>query len=224
MDGAYPQELMPEGKLMIDGFLCCLDVSKVPQRSIDKQIEFVGALLNNALKTKKPVVVATTKGELAMPDYVKEVERLITRKDFKGSIPLVETSAHENINVEAAFLLLAHLIDKTKGRAKILPFSEARKNRHELLEVAKEAFINLLRTMVSDSKATWNACRKKLEPESDFIHYVELFGCDQAKKEFRAHTKRLRDEHIRTKEQRYLFRLPVLLKHFIPTLDHLPER
>ena len=41
------------------------------------------------------------------------------RKEFKGNIPLVETSAHENINIEAAFLLLAHLMDKTKVLASL---------------------------------------------------------------------------------------------------------
>ncbi|CAL1547999.1 unnamed protein product [Lymnaea stagnalis] len=192
-DVAYPQVLMPEGKLTIDGFLCCFDVSKVPQRTIEKQVEFVAALLNNALKTKKPVVIATTKGDTSCQEYVKEAEKLINRKEFKGN-------------------------------SKILPFVDARKQRHELLEVAKEAYIHLLRTNVVDPKAVWNTWKKKLEQESDFGHYVEMFGTEQARKEFRAHTKRLRDEQIRLREQRYLSLLPQLLKLFLPTLDSIPER
>ncbi|XP_055899614.1 rho GTPase-activating protein 5-like isoform X4 [Biomphalaria glabrata] len=223
-DSAYPQVLMPEGKLTIDGFICCFDVSKVPQRTIEKQVEFVAALLNNALKTKKPVVLATTKGDVASQEFVKEAEKLANRKEFKGNVLLVETSAHENINVEAAFMLLAHLIDRTKAKGKILPFGEARKQRYEVLEVAKEAYIHLLRTTVVDPKAVWNTCRKKLELESDFGHYVEMFGTEQARKEFRAHTKRLRDEQIRLREQRYLSLLPQLLKLFLPELDSVTER
>ncbi|KAK0060412.1 rho GTPase-activating protein 190-like isoform X4, partial [Biomphalaria pfeifferi] len=223
-DSAYPQVLMPEGKLSIDGFICCFDVSKVPQRTIEKQVEFVAALLNNALKTKKPVVIATTKGDVASQEFVKEAEKLANRKEFKGNILLVETSAHENINVEAAFMLLAHLIDRTKAKGKILPFGEARKQRYEVLEVAKEAYIHLLRTTIVDPKAVWNTCRKKLELESDFGHYVEMFGTEQARKEFRAHTKRLRDEQIRLREQRYLSLLPQLLKLFLPELDSVTER
>ncbi|GFN96257.1 rho GTPase-activating protein [Plakobranchus ocellatus] len=223
-DSAYPQVLMPEGKLTIDGFLCCFDVSHVPQRSIEKQVEFVAALLNNAAKTKKPVVLATTKGDSSSPEYVKEAERLLNRKEFRGSVSLVETSAHENINVEAAFLLLAHLIGKTKPKHKILPFADARRQRHELLEVAKEAYIHLLRTNVSDPKAVWPTWRKRLEAESDFGHYVDLFGTEQARKEFRAHTKRLRDELVRLREQRYLSLLPALLKLFLPTMECITER
>ena len=215
---------MPEGKLNIDGFLCCFDVSRVPQRSIEKQVEFVAALLNNAAKTKKPVVLATTKGETSCPEYVKEAERLLNRKEFKGSVSLVETSAHENINVEAAFLLLAHLIGKTKSKHKILPFADARRQRHEILEVAKEVYIQLLRSQVTDPKAVWPLWRKRLEAESDFGHYVDLFGTEQARKEFRAHTKRLRDEQIRLREQRYLSLLPTLLKLFLPTMECITER
>ncbi|KAH9518727.1 hypothetical protein Btru_006096 [Bulinus truncatus] len=223
-DSAYPQVLMPEGKLAIDGFICCFDVSKVPQRTVEKQVEFVTALLNNALKSKKPVVLATTKGDTACQEFVKEAEKLINKKEFKGNVLLVETSAHENINIEAAFMLLAHLIDKTKAKSKILPFVEARKQRYEILEVAKEAYIHLLRTTIVDPKAVWNTCKKKLEQESDFGHYVEMFGTEQARKEFRAHTKRLRDEQIRLREQRYLSLLPQLLKLFLPELDSITER
>ena len=223
-DSAYPQVLMPEGKVSIDGFLCCFDVSKVPQRNIEKQVEFVASLLNNAIKTKKPVVLATTKGDGSCQEYVKEAEKLRDRKEFKGNIPLVETSAHENINVEAAFLLLAHLMDKTRARNKILPFLDARKQRNEVLTVAKDAYLGLLKGNVRDPKASWTTWKKKLEQESDFGHYVEIFGTDQARKEFRAHTKRLRDEQIRSKEQRYLEKLPVLLKMFLPSLESIPER
>jgi len=72
------------------------------------------------MKTKKPVVLVTTKNDEANEVYVKEAERLLQRKEFKGALPLVETSAHENINVDQAFITLAQLIDRTKGRPKVL--------------------------------------------------------------------------------------------------------
>lgn len=223
-DNAYPQVQIPEGKLAIDGFLCCFDVSRVPQRSIEMQVEFVSALLSNVLKTKKPVVLVTTKGDASCQDYIRDAEKLINRKEFKGSVLLVETSAHENINVEAAFMLLAHLIDKTRAKNKILPFQEARKQRLELLEVAREAFIQLLRRNVTDPKGLWSVWKKRLESESDFIHYIEMFGTELALKEFRAHAKRLRDDQIRTRELYYLSLLPTVLKLFLPSLEFLTER
>lgn len=37
--------------------------------------------------------------------FIREAERLVNRKEYKGLIPVVETSAHENINVDHAFFL-----------------------------------------------------------------------------------------------------------------------
>ncbi|OWF54503.1 Rho GTPase-activating protein 190 [Mizuhopecten yessoensis] len=222
-DSAYEQKLMPEGKLNIDGFICCFDVSQVQQRSLEQQVEFVTLLLNGAIKTKKPVVMVTTKTDEANDRYVKEVERLLSKREYKNNIPLVGTSAHENVNVEQAFLTLAHMIDKTKTRPKIVQFTEAVRQRKELLDVATEAYRSLLRNNVIDPKAVWAPSRKKLEKESDFLHYIEHFGTDSARKLFRLHIKHLCDEQIRRRESHYLQKLPDVLQHFFPDLNTITE-
>lgn len=60
----------------------------------------------------------------------------------------METSAHENINVDSAFIALAQQIDRSKGRAKIVPFVEAARARKELLDASTEAFMTLIRSQV----------------------------------------------------------------------------
>ena len=55
--------------------------------------------------SKKPVVLVTTKNDEGNEIFMREAERLVNRKEFKGLIPLVETSSHENINVDQAFFL-----------------------------------------------------------------------------------------------------------------------
>jgi len=80
----YEQKVMPDGKLNIDGFLCLFDVSMVPSRPIERQLEFVTAMLMNLMKTKKPIVLVTTKNDEAFDGFVREAERLIARKEFKG--------------------------------------------------------------------------------------------------------------------------------------------
>lgn len=223
-DSSYEQKLMPEGRLPIDGFLCCYDVSQVSQRSCEKQTEFVASLLLAALKTKKPVVLVATKQDEADEQLVRDLDRLLSRREFKGSVPVVETSAHENVNVEAAFMLLAYLIDKNKPRFKILPYIEAAKQRHEVRQVATEAYRHLLRTQISDPRTVWTAARKRLQSEQDFGHFVDLFGSEQARNEYRRHTRLLRDEQVRQREHRYLQQLPRLLRHYLPSLDVVAER
>lgn len=43
---------------------------------------------------------------------------------------MVETSSHESINIDLAFILLAQIIDKTKNRSKITTYQEAAQEFH----------------------------------------------------------------------------------------------
>ena len=105
MEKEFDQRLMPDGRVNIDGFVCVFDVSLVPNRTLEKQVETTAQILNSLLKTKKPIVLATTKNDEGNEIFIREAERLLNRKDFKGIIPLVETSSHDNINVDQAFFL-----------------------------------------------------------------------------------------------------------------------
>ena len=89
---------MPDGKFNVDGFICLFDVSMVPSRPIDKQIDFVAAILANLMKSKKPIVLATTKNDEAFDGFVREAEKLVSRKEFKGMI--AHTAAKLMIDVE----------------------------------------------------------------------------------------------------------------------------
>ena len=223
-DSVYEQKLMPDGKLTIDGILCCFDVSKVPDRSIEKQVDVCTTLLTSALKSKKPVVLATTKNDVFDEDHIREVEKILMKKEFKSTVHLVETSAVENVNIETAFILLAHLIDKSKTRTKVLSYSDAAKARKEICDVAKEAFKNLLRIKITDHKTPWTNARKKLEKEPDYQHYVDLFGTDQARLQVRQHTRQLREDIVKKKQTLYLKRLPDVFNHFFPDLEAVGDR
>ncbi|CAE1156293.1 ARHGAP5 [Acanthosepion pharaonis] len=221
-DSAYEQKLMPDGKLNIDGFMVLFDVSSVHNRPIERQVEFVSNILQSLQKIRKPVVLATTKHDEAVERFCKEAVALVTRS--KVNIPIVETSALENINVELAFMTLAHLIDGTKVRKKIIPFADAYRARKDVLEVATKAYKKLLNTQVTDPKALWTTWKKKFMKESDYIHYVDLFGTEQAMEHFRKHTKQLREEQLRRRELHYLDSLPSVLQHFFPSLDVISDK
>lgn len=71
----YEQKVLPEGRLNIDGFICVFDVSPVPNRSVEKQVEFIHNILLSLLKSKKPVLLVTTKNDEANETYVREAEK-----------------------------------------------------------------------------------------------------------------------------------------------------
>ena len=62
-----------------------------------KRVFFSFKVLNNIIRVaKKPVVIAATKCDEANEVLVRELERLVNRKDLKQlNIPVVETSSHE---------------------------------------------------------------------------------------------------------------------------------
>ena len=111
----------------------------------------------------------------------------------------METSAHENVNVDLAFLVLAQMVDKAKNRMRVVPFTEAARSRKDVLDVATEAYQRLIRAQVTDFRAVWSATSKKLAPNPDYIHYCHLFGHDDAQRLFRRHVKKLKDEHLARK-------------------------
>lgn len=220
----YEQKVLPDGKMNVDGFICIFDVSIVPSRALEKQVEFVAAILNNLIKTKKPIVVATTKNDDANELYLREVDRLVQRKEYKGAIPIVETSAHDNVNVDLAFILLAQMIDRSKLRAKLVTYMEASRGRKELMDAASEAFLRLIRLHVTDSRALWSQTAKKLNSHKEWIYFVQLFGIDGTQRLFRRHIKKLKDEQVSKKVAHYMDLLPGVLHDLVPDINTFTDR
>ena len=232
LEHEYEQQLLPDGRLSIDGFLCvfCVattkrDVSRHDVAEVERHIDYTSHILASLVKTKKPVVLVTSKNDKANELLCRGAERLVTRKEFRNAnIPIVETSSHHNINIELAFLTLAHLIDRTKGRPKTISYAEAARIRLELLDVAKASFHNLLRVYVTDYKASWSSVHKKLQRNSDYVHFVEKVGSDQARILFRKHVSQLKHEVIQRRQELYLERLKTVLPEILPDLSVIADR
>ena len=212
----YEQKVLPDGKLNIDGFICVFDVSVVPNRALEKQVEFTIAILNNLMKIKKPVILVTTKNDAANETYVKEIEKLVQKKEFKGMISVIETSAHENINIDLPFLILAQTIDRCKIRAKPIPYLEALRLKKEHTEIATEAFLRLIRLHVLDYRTLWSQTAKKLSTHKEWIYFINLFGISGTQKVFRQHIKKLKEDELSKKIVYFMDLLPSVLQEFVP--------
>jgi len=219
----FDQRLMPEGKCNIDGFLCVFDVSLVPNRTLEKQVETTARILANLVAAKKPVVLVTAKADEGNDIFMREAERLVNRKEFKGLIPIVETSSHENINVDQAFFLVASMADKSRARPRILSYSEANRHRRELLELATQGFLRLVQGEVTDYGVTWSSAAKRLSQYQEFQNYLDIFGADAAQRLFRRHVKKLKDSYLSDRVARYLSLLPEVLHELFPDISALGE-
>ncbi|XP_071750033.1 rho GTPase-activating protein 190 isoform X5 [Lepeophtheirus salmonis] len=219
----YEQKFMPDGRFTVDGFLCVFDVSDVPNRSVDKQVDVCASILTTVLRMKKPIILVATKCDEAHEIYVREIEKLVNRKEFKGLVPVVECSAHENINVDQAFFALAQMIDRTRGRSRIISYYEAAAMKRETLDHATDAFQRLLKLQITDYGSMWSTTSKKLSNHHEYMHYVDIFGKDTAQRLFKRHIRKLKDDYLGAKVQRYLDLLPEVLHELFPDFDTMGE-
>lgn len=215
----YDMIVLPEGRLNIDGYVVVFDVSSVPNRPVEKQVDFVCNILNNLLKNKKPIVLVTTKNDDLNESYVREAEKIVQRKEFKGQITLVESSAHESINVDLGFIILAQMVEKAKNRSKIVSYGESARHRKELLDASTEYVTKLIKQQITDHRAIWTTSSKKLALFKEWQEFIELFGQDAGQRIFRRHLKKLREDYQNKKLQRYLDAFISVLHEIIPDFN-----
>lgn len=216
----YEQKTLPDGRIFIDGFVCVFDVSPVPNRGVERQAEFIVNVLTNLLKTKKPIVFVTTKNDEANEMYVREAEKIIQRKEFKNIITMIETSAHDAINVDLAFMVLAQMIDKTKQKAKILSYNDAARLRKDLLETSTDAVERLIEKAITDYHMTWSQANKMLSSYKEWAEFVQLFGQEHGQKIFRRHVKKLREESVHRRLQQFMENFACSLQDLIPDMNN----
>ncbi|XP_069500678.1 rho GTPase-activating protein 35 isoform X2 [Ambystoma mexicanum] len=214
----FEQKQMPEGKLLIDGFLLCIDVSRGMNRNFDDQLKFVLNLYNQLAKTKKPIVVVLMKCDEGVERYIRDAHTFALSKK---ALMVVETSARSNVNVDLAFSTLVQLIDKSRGRTKIIPYFEALKQQSQQIAAAKDKYEWLVSRLVKNHNETWLNVSCRMKTCQEYQEYVYLEGTSKAQKLFTQHVQRLRQEHIDRRRRTYLAMLPSALDVLIPNLEEI---
>ncbi|TDH14859.1 hypothetical protein EPR50_G00025660 [Perca flavescens] len=214
----FEQKQMPEGKIMVDGFLLCVDVSRGMNRSFEDQMKFVTNLYNQLAKTKKPVVLVLTKCDEGVERYIKDSHTFALAKK---NLQVVETSARSNVNVDLAFLTLVQLIDKSRGKPKIIPYFEALKQQSQQIALAKDRYEWLVNRIVKNHNETWPIVSRRMQSAPEYKDYVFLEGTAKAKKLFQQHVHRLKQDHIEKRRKAYLSTLPQALAVVLPQLDEI---
>ncbi|XP_003228084.1 rho GTPase-activating protein 35 [Anolis carolinensis] len=214
----FEQKQMPDGKLLVDGFLLCIDVSRGMNRNFDDQLKFVSNLYNQLTKTKKPTVIVLTKCDEGVERYIRDAHTFALSKK---NLQVVETSARSNVNVDLAFSTLVQLIDKSRGKTKIIPYFEALKQQSQQIAAAKDKYEWLVSRIVKNHNETWLNVSRKMQSSPEYQDYVYLEGTPKAKKLFLQHIHRLKQEHIERRRKMYLAALPLAFEALIPDLDDI---
>lgn len=216
----YEQVCLPGGKATIDGFLVVYDAEATQSKRLEEQQErLLSAILTYVQKSKKPFVLVATKCDDTQLNLLQEVHRFAQSK--KLNVPIIETSSHENVNVDLAFMVLAQLIDRGRVRSKVIPFTEAQRTHREILAKAVQDFQRLIDRTVTDFRVIWKNTKKLVENEREFRIHRDLCGLEACKRLFNKHIRKLRKEFEERKLNGYLSRLPSALDELMPSASSM---
>ena len=221
----YTQIRMPEkdGKFIVDGFLCVYDVSgNISEQAtkIQVQEDLLSSALSGITKTKKPVVVVATKCDEVDQTLLSQAHKFVHSK--KLSVPLIETSAFENINVDLGFAILAQMIEsKGRFRSRIVHYSDGVLTNKEILAKAFDGYQSLVKSTITDlvSVIPWDQFKTSQQENEDFNRYIYLAGSRQAEKVFKKQVLKIKQHYEDKRLNEYLVDLPEAFDELLPTLQ-----
>ncbi|XP_064809489.1 rho GTPase-activating protein 5-like [Oncorhynchus masou masou] len=214
----FDQKQMADGKLNIDGFLLCIDVSKGCNRKFEDQMKFVNSLYSQMVKSKKPIVIAATKCDECMEQYLRDLQVFAASKK---NLLVVETSARSRINVDLCFNALTQQMDKPRGKPKIIPYLEAYKVQRQLVATVSDKFEKRIVQTVRDYHISWKTVSNMLKNHPDYEEYINLEGTRKARNTLNKHIEQLKQEHIRKRREEYFSSLPKILNNLLNNLEEL---
>ncbi|CAF4603583.1 unnamed protein product [Rotaria sp. Silwood1] len=206
-DSDYPQiKTFPKDKITIDVFLCIHDLS------LSKQTSELLFLLHSLFKTRRPVLIITTKNDLIenQSDCALQFEQSIRRSSSNDSqlllnIPIIHTSANEHVNIQAVLELALYACDepillssssRKSSHSNILmikyippTYKDAYRNEQSLKHVIQTEYKTLLTRHVLDFRlGSWIKFYTNWQHHTSIQTFIDMFGKQQA--------ERLYDEHI----------------------------
>ncbi|KAF5403845.1 hypothetical protein PHET_02429 [Paragonimus heterotremus] len=225
-ENIYEKEYFPSGDIEVNGFILVYDnnthsrkppnTRNVVQRQI-KLYEFLALLV----KLKKPIVLAISKCEASPQEPYEDLSLILQKYSEFRRIPLIETSAHQNVNIEQTFLTLVKLIDKPRTvKLRPLRYSDAIHIRKSEVEYASNAFKKLLSHAPPEFLESWESFMKRYSQQGDVVTFISLVGTDVARREFNQYIA----HHENVTRRNNFDRVTKVLASFLPNLDAIRDK
>lgn len=175
----------------IIGYVCIYDPT-VPLETgaMQRQLDFLSEVLKAVNKTKKRCILVCTKCDAAKEESIQMGQKLVA--PYKKSIPFIECSARENINVNEVFFSLAMICKKkyfSRGyhshmTIRSLPFKDACNSKKREKNQIINTYKGMLWKRVKSFDTTWEEAQAELQNEIDFPLVKEIAGDDLMKNLF----------------------------------------
>lgn len=224
MEDDYRKEYLPDGKINIDGFLLIFDVSARGCYA-DRQWEFLREVLLAISKSKRRVVIATTKNDIRGDEMRNELDRFLARKEFRtaaSNIPIVDTSAKKGINVDSAFLMLGSLIEKCRTKPRVIPYVEAERAHDETMERVRNNLRKTLNLNVTNHRTNWQEWSRR--QDRHLQEFFAVLGTQKVRILFNEHVDGLKEAFLSERRKAWLQELPRALDDLIPNSQTFRSR
>ena len=201
----------PKDKINIDAFLCIYDLS------LKKSLSDFLILLHGLLKTRRPIIIVTTKNDLI--DQQSNRPQLFEQSIHHSfsTIPIVHISAHEHVNIQSVLELSLYACDEITKKhfyKKYFPpnYIDGYKNEQSLKHVIQTEYRSLLTRHVPDYRiALWEKFYERWQHHTTVQTFIDMFGKQQAKCLF--------DEHV--EELKRISREKLIDERLIPVIETL---
>ncbi|UJR10556.1 hypothetical protein I4U23_014756 [Adineta vaga] len=205
------RKTFPKEKIPIEAFLCLYDLSS------NKPVADFLIFLHTLLKTRRPIILVTTKNDLVTNQSILSLQFQHTIHNSLPQIPIIHTSAHEHVNIQSVLELALYACDETTRKAfhtKYLPpnYTDAYKNEQSLKHVIQTEYRALLSRHVPDCRiALWGKFYERWQHHTSVQTFIDMFGKEQAQCLYNEHIEEL------TKNSRQ----KLIDERLIPILDML---
>ena len=182
----------PKEKITIDGFLCVYDLSS------DRPLADFLLVLHALLKTRRSILVVTTKNDLTdhASTATAEFERSI--RSVLPTVPIVHTSAHEHVNIQSVLELALYTCDEANRKStqvKYQPpsYADGYKNEQSLKHIIQTEYRALLSRHVPELRiGTWEKFYDRWQHHTCVQTFNDMFGKEQAQCLYNEHLDELR--------------------------------
>ena len=179
-----------------------------------QQFDFLIDVLSLITKRKKPVVLVASKRDAVDEQCLSGVVQFLQKSADFRKIPIVESSAHRNINVELAFLTLGRLLENSvtggksrSSKLKLLSYQEAIREQEEQQRRLREAFVNRVSLSPAGFLTDWSTFLSRYSHQGDVARFIDLWGSEVARETFEQYTAQRKTETKR----RHMAKLPEAL-------------
>ncbi|CAF0947926.1 unnamed protein product [Adineta ricciae] len=205
------RKTFPKDKVPIEAFLCLYDLLS------NKPLADFLVFLHTLLKTRRPIILVTTKNDLTPNQSALSVQFEHSIYNSFPQIPVIHTSAHEHVNIQSVLELALYACDETTRKAfhtKYLPpnYIDAYKNEQSLKHVIQTEYRALLSRHVPDLRiASWEKFYDRWQHHTSVQTFMDMFGREQA--------QCLYNEHI--EELKKICRQKLINERLIPIIELL---